>query len=255
MPSRSESRQRRMMLALVLAIATSIPVTGRVSAQQPQEAEIKRALETVKADPNLATTRKVGTLKWRDPGQQPRTRPGWATWIVGLFRWLDQTSRALVWAVVAFLAGLLVVFVARVLRVRDSAPPGPAIFVAPSHVQDLDIRPESLPSDIGAAARVLWDRNERRAALALLYRGTLSRLVHVHRVPIRDSTTEGDCLVLAGTHLSGERAGYTSRLVGAWQRAVYGREEIQAAAVYDLCDAFATMLDAASPRNMSGAAS
>src|SRR4029079_6929748 len=74
-------------------------------------------------------------------------------------------------------------------------------FVAPTHVRDLDIRPESPTDDIGAAARQLWDRGEQRAALALLYRGMLSRLAHVHRVPIRDSSTEGDCVELASAQL------------------------------------------------------
>ena len=56
--------------------------------------------------------------------------------------------------------------------------------------------PRSLPADIGAAARALWDRGERRAALALLYRGLLSRLVHVHRLPIRDSRPKATALRL-----------------------------------------------------------
>ena len=55
----------------------------------------------------------------------------------------------------------------------------------------------------GCAA--LWDRGDHRAALALLYRGLLSRLVHVHRVPIRDSSTEGDCLALAARCLTPRR--------------------------------------------------
>ena len=83
------------------------------------------------------------------------------------------------------------------MRASARAPRGDDAFVAPTHVRDLDIRPESLPDDIGAAARALWDRGEHRAALALLYRGLLSRLAHVHRLPIRDSSTEGDCLALA----------------------------------------------------------
>jgi hypothetical protein len=56
----------------------------------------------------------------------------------------------------------------------------------------------------------------------LLYRGLLSRLAHVHAVPIRDSSTEGDCLALAATHLPAARAAYVERLIRVWQRAVYG---------------------------------
>ena len=148
------------------------------------------------------------------------------------------------------LVGLLVVSLrpSSARRVTTTCRRGRELFVAPSHVSDLDIRPESLPADIGAAARALWDRNERRAALALLYRGLLSRLVHVHRLPIRDSSTEGDCRLRLPKHIFRARAAsYTSRLVRVWQRAVYGREDIQTAAVHDLCDGFSATLDARHP--------
>ena len=92
-------------------------------------------------------------------------------------------------------------------------------------MQDLDIRPESLPPNIGAAARALWDRGEHRAALALLYRGLLSRLAHVHQVPVRDSSTEGDCLALCRAHLAGPGIDYAARLIVLWQAAVYGHCE------------------------------
>jgi hypothetical protein len=84
------------------------------------------------------------------------------------------------------------------------------------------------------------------AALALLYRGLLSRLVHVHHLAIRDSTTEGDCLELIGAHLPEDRHQYSARLVRVWQRAVYGGTDPDSSIVYDLCDTFARALDATS---------
>jgi len=256
-PLRSETLGRRVKLSaaigtFLLAVVLSMVAPAGVAAQQLDQQEIERALSKVKADPNLATSRKVGMLKWKNPAQQASTTPGWLRWIVGLFRWLDQTSRLLMWAIAGLLIGLLFVSLLRFLRARDNyVASGPELFVAPSHVSDLDIRPESLPADVGAAARALWDRNEHRAALALLYRGFLSRLVHVHRVPIRDSSTEGDCLQLAETHLPQETAGYAFRLVRLWQRAIYGREEIQTAAVHGLCEGFSATLDGA-PRVATG---
>jgi hypothetical protein len=260
-PSRSDPRQRRVRFptaagTLFLAVTLSLVSSAGVAAQPPEQADIDRALTTVKADPNLAPTRKIGMLRWKTPAQQTPARSGWLKWIVGLFRWLDQTSRLLIWVVAALIVALLVVSLRRLLRARDYyVSPRAETFVAPSYVSDLDIRPESLPADIGAAARALWDRGEHRSALALLYRGMLSRLVHVHSVPIRDSSTEGDCLALTEALLVGERAGYASRLVRAWQRAVYGREDIQTATVHDLCDGFSMMLDTASPGPAGGTAS
>src|SRR5262249_52462398 len=118
-------------------------------------------------------------------------------------------------------------------------------FTAPSFVRDLDIRPESLPPDIGAAAWALWERGEQRAALALLYRGLLSRLVHVHAVPIRDSSTEGDCLALATAHLRAERIGFVAKLIRTWQSAVYGGVTADSEVVRSLCTEFSAALDVA----------
>ena len=209
----------------------------------PTDAEVRRAIETVKADPNLSATRKIKTLRWKDSAApRPTNQPAWIVWIVGLFRWFNQAARVVVWCVAALAAGWLGVFIYRMVRAHGGRPAADG-FVAPTHVQDLDIRPESLPADIGSAAQVLWDRGEHRAALALLYRGLLSRLAHVYRVPIRDSTTEGDCLALAALHLDGRRHSYALRLVRVWQRTVYAHEPADTPLVYDLCNGFA-MLDA-----------
>ena len=146
------------------------------------------------------------------------------------------------WGAVVVLGSLLVVYIVRTVRSHGMlAREDP--FVAPTHVQDLDIRPESLPEDVGTAARALWDRGEHRGALALLYRGMLSRLAHVHRIPIRDSSTEGDCLALATAHLPQGRREYASRLVLVWQRFVYGGQHTVAATVYGLCDDFGASLN------------
>jgi len=238
---------------LIAATATTRAATAvqqesaPAGAGSPGRVEIARALEIVKADPNLTPERTTSTLHWKNARDlakpEPFSMPGWLKWIAGLFRWLDQSARLLVWGAAIVLAGYLVVFIVRVVRTRGASLRWDDPFVAPTHVRDLDIRPESLPPDIGAAARALWDRGEHRAALALLYRGMLSRLAHVHRMPIRDSSTEGDCLALAARHLTPRRHEYASRLVRVWQRAVYGREEVQGAAVYVLCEDFAPVLD------------
>jgi hypothetical protein len=232
-----------LVAALSVTAASAQHESGRAQAGSPGQAEIARAIDAVKADPNLATERTIKMLRWRD-STEPKSSgtPAWLKWIAGLFRWLEQSARVLMWCAAVVLAGVLVVYIVRLVR-RHGVPRPEKQFVAPTHVRDLDIRPETLPSDIGAAARVLWDRGEHRASLALLYRGLLSRLAHVHSIPIRDSSTEGDCLELAASHLTPRRRDYASRLVRAWQRSVYGHEDLQAAVVYVLCDDFASTLD------------
>lgn len=66
-----------------------------------------------------------------------------------------------------------------------------------TEVGGLDIRPESLPEDVAASALALWTAGQQRAAIALLYRATLSRLVNDDNLHISQGATENDCLRLA----------------------------------------------------------
>ncbi|MBV8465076.1 MAG: DUF4129 domain-containing protein [Burkholderiales bacterium] len=78
----------------------------------------------------------------------------------------------------------------------------------PDAIAGLDIRPESLPDDVVRTVRTLWAEGQYRAALALLYRATLSRLAHRHDVTLNAGATEGDCLRAA------KRSQYEGRLDG-----------------------------------------
>ncbi|HEX8614487.1 MAG TPA: hypothetical protein VF800_24675 [Telluria sp.] len=66
-----------------------------------------------------------------------------------------------------------------------------------TEIGGLNIRAESLPPNVTDEVRAFWARGERRAALALLYRATLSRLVTENALALRQGNTEGDCLRLA----------------------------------------------------------
>jgi hypothetical protein len=237
-----------LLLTMPALVASRDEDTVQPEVSRLDDAEIARALNAVRADPNLAATQTIKTLKWTGAVEKRSEAPSWLKWVAGLFTWIDQSARVLMWGTIALLAALLGLYIVRSVRLHGMPTIGDT-FVAPTHVRDLDIRPETLPDDIGAAARLLWDRGEHRAALALLYRGMLSRLAHVHRVPIRDSSTEGDCLSLSAAHLPPERHDYSTALVRAWQRFVYGGQEVDTTAVHGLCDGFAAALDAVGRRD------
>jgi uncharacterized protein DUF4129 len=239
---------RRRLVAAAAVLLFTAPAFG-AEGDPPTgafpEKQVTAAIAEVKKDPNLVRERTISTLKWVDtPEEKQKKRDlSWLAWIGEMFAWITQSGRYLFWIVLAILAGLLLVYLWRLARTWSLPKPSGRIDV-PSFVRDLDIRPESLPADIGAAARQLWDGGEHRSALALLYRGLLSRLVHVHRVPIKDSSTEGDCVALASRHLKDEeRKVYVGSLVRLWQRAVYGGEDVPTESVYALCDGFARALD------------
>jgi hypothetical protein len=238
--------------ALALAaLAPPVVVTLRAQSapplidNRPDSATVKRAVQQVKADPNLATSRRARTLRWRgseSTGSESATRGSWLLRIAQAFA---ESTRFLFWAAAIAAALVSAAALVRAARTRQGATVT-AIADTPAHVRDLDIRPGSLPDDVGAAASVLWSRGDQRAALALLYRGMLSRLVHVHRLPIRDSSTEGDCLRLAQRDLAPSPNGYVRTLVAVWQRSVYGRQMPDDESVRRLCGSFDRALSAGS---------
>jgi hypothetical protein len=237
------------LLALV-TLLVGAPRAFAAGGDAPTQHEIDAAVDAVKQDPNLAARQSVRTLTWKNWGgdekekeRSPSHWPSWLDWIPNLFGWIGQASQMLVWLLIAALVGVLLLFAVRLMRDTRLEARG-SKFIAPTHVQDLDIRPESLPPDIGAAARALWERGDKRAALALLYRGMLSRLAHVHEVPIRDSSTEGDCLALAARKLDPVRVAYVTQLVRTWQRFTYGGMGVEEAVAHELFTGFAPNLDA-----------
>ena len=104
--------------------------------------------------------------------------------------WLASLIQMLLIAALVFLIAWLL------YRYRDVYWPGASLQLPQraTEIAGLDIRPESLPDDIVAAVQALWHKQQRRAALALLYRATLSRLVHDFGVTLNRGATEQDCL-------------------------------------------------------------
>ena len=250
--------------ALIVSLLAALPAAAqdeRAAATQDERAgtpytkeEIAGAMAFVKSDPNLGSERKMNMLRWRESGRRSMKEPGWMSWVGGFFGWTMQSARYLMWAALVFLAAWLAVYLTRAYQNRDTDGGAAEKFVPPTHVRNLDIRPESLPQNIGKAARALWDRGDHRAALSLLYRGLLSRLTHVHKVPIKDSTTEGDCLLLLPGRVTPATSEYSARLVDAWGGFVYGGTEAPANAIHELCDGFAGALDRAMPKPIQGGA-
>jgi hypothetical protein len=237
------SRTSATWLAIVALACCVGPIASfavpSVAVAAPDETEILDALERVRADPNISPERKMSTLKWVDEDEpEQREQASWFKWLEGLFSWIGSASRLIVWIVIAVLLALLALFLKRVFRGIELGKHQPRAPDVPTHVQELDIRPESLPDQIGAAVLALWERNNHRAALALLYRSLLSRLVYTHGVPIRESTTEADCLMLAVPRLRSDVAEYVTKLVRVWQQAVYGAREPAADEVRALCSGF-----------------
>jgi hypothetical protein len=204
-------------------------------------AETAAAVARLRADPNLPGERKIKILRWTATPAKVDPQP---SWIVGLFDYLAQTSSLVVWLAGGLAVGFAAIWIYRFLRARSGTQKVPSAGYV-SRVQALDIRPESLPGDIGAAALALLGAGRAREALSLLYRGALSRVVHRFGVVIGESYTEGEALRAVKFSLDPARTLYFSELVQLWQRAVYAGEEASKDSISRLCLGFSPALDRA----------
>ena len=257
MSSRAESvrpvRARWSACRCAIAAFTCTSIVASASAQAaPQPASavagvrrplpiaaVETAASAVRADPDIGGTHTIRTWQFKKGEESKPASPD--PWLLDFARWLAEGGRFLIWLLGAAALAAVVVIARRWIAVRGDLAlrSGAAL---PSHVRELDIRPESLPDDIGSAVRAAWLAGQHRSALSLLYRGTLSRLVHSLSVPIGDASTEGDCVRLARVALPGERSDFVGRIVVAWQLAVYGNRPVETATVLSICDDFDRLL-------------
>jgi hypothetical protein len=222
----------------------SRPALGAPARAPPTAEEVQAAATKLRADPNLGGEQKMRSLRWirSHAPDQPR-RP--APWVVGLFEYLGQTGSVLLWVAGAIGAAIAMIWAYRTFQARTPAP-GPMPSPTAARIGDMDIRRESLPENIGAAALALAEAKTREA-LSLLYRGAISRAVHRFGIPIGESYTEGEALRALGAHLDAARLAYFSDLVGIWRRVVYAGEALAGDPVRPLCRGFAAALDAPPP--------
>jgi hypothetical protein len=206
----------------------------------PSHAAVQSALQELRRDPNLGREKTIKSLHWsgKTDVAEPKEPPNW---LVGLFQFLSQAAGVLLWVTGGIGLAIAAIWVYRVVSARQSGQRLPAPSVA-SHVQDLDIRPASLPADVGGAALELLEAGRTRESLSLLYRGALSRAVHNYSVAIGESYTEGEALRAVNQRLDSTRAQYFSALVALWQRAVYAADMPSAEPVATLCREFSPVL-------------
>lgn len=236
-------RSRSALLLALALCASSAPAQP----EPPSPEQVREATEAVFHHPDLRRFEPGRELRFKRDDVPPDERPSTnLDWWRAIVQAIAEGGRWAAWLLGAAAVALLLVYLRRWLAVRgdDDAK---RVRALPSHVRDLDIRPESLPDDVGAAARKLWLAGDARAALSLLYRGALSRLVHEQSVPVRAASTEGECITLASRHARADSSAFFARLVALWQLAVYGAHPPESARVLALCDEF----DASLPRRVA----
>jgi hypothetical protein len=93
----------------------------------------------------------------------------------------------------------------------------------PHQLFGLQVRAETLPTDVAGAAERLWQQSPREA-LSLLYRALLSRLLTDYQLPLKSADTEGQILARIAELKQPSLDDFSHELTHHWQNLAYGHQ-------------------------------
>lgn len=189
-----------------------------------------------------------------DPAAPAEAKPGEAPqWLKTLLGWLDSQRfnalagliEVLLWGALIAAVGWLIwryreflrTFVSRRPKLRARIRPP-----APQQAFGLDLSPQTLPDDIAASAEQLW-QTQPRAALGLLYRGLLSRLLHDFALTLKPADTEHQVLLRVEQLQRPELLAFSRTLTLHWQNMAYGHRVPAAHLQQELCDGWRALFE------------
>lgn len=233
--------------------STAVPGTSSALVDAPQAAPTnvlapvaagpapeKKAIQAILAGAefNQYEERKVWKRKGEPPEPDSRSAPPDLSGWIKLAQFMAEALRVLAWmAAIAFIGWLLYFLSRRLGWFRNLI--GRNMLYKPGVLFGLDLRAESLPADIPAAARACLAADDVRGALSLLYRGALRVLIYERDLELRAGDTEGDCVRRVNRAAAGTLAQYFSRLVDAWGLIAYARRSPADGAAAALIDEWA----------------
>lgn len=206
-------KRKRQGVSALLVACLMVPLLGSPDSAMAAPAKTPRDQATeILASPQFMPMEIRDGWRFRELEQEDEEDD--ASWLQRLLEWLysaeesDSTValpdwlrhidspaeflRLLLWCTVISLV-LWLIWRYRVPLVHLLSQAVPAARPSP-HLAGLDIRRESLPDDVAAHALAALEHGDTRAALALLYRATLSRLMEHHALPLAPGSTESECL-------------------------------------------------------------
>ncbi|MBV2134349.1 DUF4129 domain-containing protein [Pseudomonas sp. MAP12] len=196
------------------------PEAARLTRQPLDSTRAQQEIRSLLAAPPFHRVEERLDWGWsaaeRPVSAQPEAPPVWTQTLAGLLE-------TLLWTLLLGAVGLLAWRYRDWLRLFAQRGQTAAVsdVVPPSHLFGLAVDPRSLPDDLPASVEQLWPADPR-AALALLYRGLLSHLLHQRRLPLKAAHTEGEVLVLLQELDDPALSAFARQLLDAWQALAYG---------------------------------
>lgn len=189
----------------------------------------QNAIHAVLEQPPFKNPKPVSGWRIAQPKHdaQSAETPNWlARLVVGLLN-TGKTLSAVFGALLWTLLGITVAWVIWRYRtwfatfVGKSPPKATAPQDIPHQLFGLQVRAETLPTDVADAAERLWQQSPREA-LSLLYRALLSRLLTDYQLPLKSADTEGQILARIAELKQPPLDDFSHELTRHWQNLAYG---------------------------------
>ena len=199
----------------------SIAIPDEFVAEQRLSAEeSKRVIKEVMKTEGLNQEEKVMGWRYIDKDEEIPEDRETPEWLKSFSSVLAKILEFSLWIMVA--AGIIALYVFRKywLPLLESNANKKQI-EQPEILFGMDVTSESLPDDVVASARSLWQAGKSRDALSLLYRSALTLLITQEQLELKHSHTEGDIQRLSQKHLNATRQQYFQQLTKQWVQIAY----------------------------------
>ncbi|MCZ6617196.1 MAG: DUF4129 domain-containing protein [Gammaproteobacteria bacterium] len=164
------------------------------------------------------------------------------TWVLDFIRFVAGIAEVLLWAFVA----IAVLWIAHRVRLLEKigvlGHRGRRSKYRPTEIMGLSVTRSSLPEDVMGSAREEWRNGRCREAISLIYRASLSTLIHDFHCEFKEGDTEGDCLRKA-PRSPGEVAALFRKLTRIWLLAAYAHQMPAERDFSSLCDQWSRVFD------------
>jgi len=223
-----------VLLLLVGQSALAEEIAPQADSQQNKSqlaADYKKRIELILEQKEFNNKKTVTAWRLKDLKDKEK-REAFPEWIIKIIEFFERNRDTLlgISRVIEFI--LWVVFVAVFIylpyRYRESIAElvkrikrKPAKVKLPSKMFGLDVRKDSLPKDIVRQAQQDWAVGNERAALSLLFRAALSKLLHEYDCQFRDGDTETECCNEVAKLQNKGLTKFMQNLTVIWQQLAY----------------------------------
>lgn len=245
-------RQVFILLSLSCSLVGSLALAAQTTPsdsveRHPELQEKSQLIQGILEHPDFgAKQQKQGwrLKQWQDKQQRAEKFPSWLIWLFELIE-SNQSGMLTISRGIKLLLSLLLLFAAVYLvyryrlqlqRLYRSLSSRSEPKVLPSSMFGVATEADTLPADIPAHARSAWQAGQHRAALSLLLRGSLLKLLQDFDCEFFASDTERECVTRVTQTAPALQSHFLSRLVEQWLRLAYAKQAPQADEFDALCE-------------------